>query len=137
MASERGLTMTRGRTKTSYSMPALEAAEFAEDHGHALDFHRAMFKAYFTDLQDIADLDVIGTVAESVGLDGAELRRALDQGAYREQVLQGIEWSRAIGVTGIPTYIFQEQWGIPGAQDYAVFQSIMERLGKTPRANGN
>lgn len=129
-----GITFSRGREKTSYSIPALEAGEFATEHGDALGFHRALFKAYFTDLVDISDPGILVEAAVAAGLDGGALADALETGQYRQQVIDGINWSRGIGVTAIPTFVFQEQHGIVGAQDYSVFQSMMTELGQTPRA---
>ena len=134
-ALDGGIKLTRGRTWTSNSYLSLQAAEFAEDHPHEGDFHRAMFKAYFEDLADIGKIETLVEVAESVGLDGTELAAALESGEYRERVDDGILWARSVGVTGVPTFIFDGQWGIVGAQDYPVFQSLMERLGKKPREN--
>ena len=129
-----GITFSRGRERTSYSIRALEAGEFATEHGDALGFHRALFRAYFTDLADISDPGILVEAAVAAGLDGGALADALDTGQYRQQVIDGINWSRGIGVTAIPTFVFQEQHGIVGAQDYSVFQSMMTELGQTPRA---
>jgi predicted DsbA family dithiol-disulfide isomerase len=134
-AAEAGLKMTRGRTWTPNSHLSLQAAEFAAEHGDAIRFHRRMFKAYFEDLEDVGDIDVVVRVGEEAGLDAAALRQALEDGTYRQQVDDGINWARSIGVTGVPTFIFEEQWAIVGAQDYNVFQSIMSRLGKEPPAS--
>jgi predicted DsbA family dithiol-disulfide isomerase len=127
-----GITFSRGRTITSNSHLALEAAEFAADHEGGTVFHRAMFKAYFDDLEDIGKIDTVVSVGESVGLDGAELRTALESGQYRQQVDDGIRWSRQIGVTGVPTFVFDEKYGVVGAQDHEVFVSMLSRLGREP-----
>lgn len=128
-----GITFSRGRERTSYSIPALEAGEFATEHGDALGFHRALFKAYFTDMADISDPDILVETAVGAGLDGAALAEALSTGQYRRQVVDGITWSRSVGVTAVPTFIFQDQYGIVGAQDYSAFQGMMKELGQTPR----
>jgi predicted DsbA family dithiol-disulfide isomerase len=73
-------------------------------------------------------------VGESAGLDAAELRQALESGEYRQQVDQGIAWSRQIGVTGVPTFVFDEKYGVVGAQDHDVFVSMMSRLGREPKS---
>jgi len=65
-------------------------------------------------------------------LDRASVHDAA-QGTYRERVTEGIQWTREIGVSGVPTYVFAEKYAIVGAQDYNVFESIIQRLGKTPR----
>ena len=129
-----GITFSRGRTFTSNSHLALEAAEYVADHAPDSDFHRAMFKAYFTDLLDIGKVDTVVEVGASVGIDAVDLRAALTSGAYRQQVDDGLDWSRDIGVTAVPTFVFAEQYGVVGAQDYQVFQRIMERLGVPKRA---
>ena len=131
-----GITFNRGRERTSYSIPALEAAEFAAEHGSGLSFHKAMFEAYFTGLKDISDIEFLVVVAESAGLDGAALRTALGDGTYRKQVLDGIDWSRSVGVTAVPTFVFDEQYGVVGAQDYAVLRNVMTELGHAPRDTG-
>lgn len=137
MGAELGLKFSRGRTWTSNSHLALEAAEFASETPHVEPFFRAMFKAYFEDLEDIGQVDTIVRVGESAGLDGPALREALETGKYREQVDSGIEWARRAGVTGVPTYIIADQWAVVGAQDYAVFDSLMRKLGQQPRSNGS
>ena len=136
-AQESGIAFTRGRTWTSNSHLALQAGEFAQDTGaDLLRFHRAMFKAYFEDLEDVGKVDVVVRIGESAGLDGVALREALESGEYREQVDDGIAWSRSVGVTAVPTFIFDEQTGFAGAQDYNVFESFMEKLGHKPKNDG-
>jgi predicted DsbA family dithiol-disulfide isomerase len=130
-----GIRFTRGRTWTSNSRLALEAAEFAAEHDDALAFHRAMFKAYFEELADIGDIDVICGIAASVGLPEAELREALAERRYRDDVDQGIEWAQQAGVTAVPTFVLGEQYGIVGAQEAPMFEQVLRsKLGRSPRA---
>lgn len=133
MGLDLGLTFSRGRTWTSNSHLALEAAEYAAETPHAAAFHRAMFKAYFEDLEDIGNIDTVVRIGESAGLDGADLREALQTGAYRQQVDDGIQWAREVGVSGVPTFIIADKWAVVGAQDYNVFESLMAKLGQEKR----
>ncbi len=128
-----GITFSRGRTITSNSHLALEAAEYAAEHGFEPAFHRAMFKAYFTDLVDVGQIGNVVEVGASVGIDALTLRTALEDGTYRQQVDDGIDWSREIGVTGVPTFVFDGQYGIVGAQEYDVFEKVLARLGVSKR----
>jgi predicted DsbA family dithiol-disulfide isomerase len=129
-----GIHYTRGRTITSNSHLALEAAEFAGEQGLGMEFHRAMFAAYFEELADIGQVDTVVRVGESVGLDAAELRAALDDRRFREQVDEGIAWARSVGVSGVPTFVIDEQYGVVGAQDHAVFVDLLKRIGREPLA---
>lgn len=124
-AESLGIRFTRGREWTSNSHLSLEAAEFAAEHGDALRFHRVMFKAYFEDLADIGDLDVVVRVGEEAGLPAEELRAALLDGRYRAEVDEGIAWAREIGVSAVPTFVLGERTGIVGAQDRAVFEQVL------------
>jgi len=133
MGAELGLHFSRGRTWSSNSHLALEAAEFAAETPHAGAFHRAMFKAYFDDLDDIGDIDTIVRIGDSVGLDAKDLREVLQARGYQGQVDDGIRWAREIGVTGVPTFIVADRWSVVGAQDYAVFESLLGKLGKSPK----
>ena len=131
-----GIAFTRGRTWTSNSHLALEAGEFAEEeHRSRRDaFHRRVFKAYFEELADIGTVESLVSLADEAGIPGPAMREALESGRYRKQVDDGINWSRAIGVTAVPTFIFDEKTGLVGAQPLEVFEEVMRELGKTPRA---
>jgi predicted DsbA family dithiol-disulfide isomerase len=128
-----GIKFARGREITSNSHLALEAAEFASDKPQAWQFHRAMFKAYFEDLEDIGQVETILRVAESAGLDVPALEASLEAREFRERVDEGIAWARQIGVTGVPTFVIDDQHGVVGAQDHDVFVRVFEHLGKLPR----
>jgi len=133
-AESLGIRFTRGRTWTSNTLLAHEGGEFAFEHGRDWEYTRAMFKAYFEDLADIGKVETVVAVGEAAGLEGAALRTALEAGTYREGVAEAIRWTREIGVSGVPTYVFAEKYAVVGAQDYDVFESIIQRLGKTPKS---
>src|SRR5262249_7249964 len=108
-----GLKFNRGRKITSNSHLALEAAEFASEYSPDIwAFHKRMFKAYFEDLEDIGDVETVIRVSAEAGVPADALRAALDEGRYRERVDEGITWSRQIGVTAIPTFVFGERYGM-------------------------
>jgi predicted DsbA family dithiol-disulfide isomerase len=132
-----GIEFRRGRTFTPNSHLALQAGEWAQEHGtldqlHA--YHRAIFKAFFTDFEDLNDPDVLVRHAEEVGLDHEALRKALETKAYEEQVNEGIQHSYNIGVTGIPTFIINDQYAVVGAQDYEIFEQVFEKFGAVRKA---
>jgi predicted DsbA family dithiol-disulfide isomerase len=125
-----GIKFARGRTWTPNSHYALEGSAFAYDYGDQWRYHRAVFQAYFEELKDIGNIDTLVEVGAGAGLDASSMRKALEDGIYREQVDAGIKWSREIGVTAIPTFIINEQWGLVGAQELPVFRSVLDRAGQ-------
>ena len=127
-----GITFRRGRTFTPNSHLALQLNEFAYDHGatpeQANSLHRALFKAHFDDFDNIGEIDTLARIAGEQGFDAAEAQAALEADTYRDEVDTGIQWSRGVGVTGIPTFIFNQQYAVVGAQEYEVFEQVMQRL---------
>ena len=134
-AQAAGIPMVR-TSVIANSRPALEAAEFARDAGAEVfdRFHRALFRAYFEEDRNIGDIDTLIAVAEAQGLDGAALREALAERRYAARVDEAIQWAASRGLTSTPFFLFiaDKLYGFPGAQDYSVFEGVMERLGVKP-----
>lgn len=140
MGEARGIEFRRGRTFTPNSHLALEVGEYVAERGtpeQVIAFNLAMFKANFTDFENINDVDVLVRIAGEHGFDADDVRDALTTGRYREQVDQGIAHSYEIGVTGIPTFIFLDQYAVVGAQEYETFANVLERLGARRRDAGS
>ena len=126
-----GLDFRRGRTFTPHTLLALQAGEFVRQHGttqQVIDYHRVLFKAYFTDFENLMDAEVLVRHGEAVGLDGAAMRAALADGTHEQEVNEGIEHSYAVGVSAIPTFILDERYAVVGAQEYDTLERVMEQL---------
>jgi len=132
-----GVRFNRGRTMMSNSLLAHEGTEFAYETAPELApaYVRRMFRAYFEELRDIGDPAVVLLAAGEVGLDVGALADALVRRTYQQQVADGVDWARESGVTGVPTFIFDDRMGIVGAQDQTVFRAVMERLGAPKRSH--
>ncbi len=125
-----GLPYVRGE-RTYNSRLAQELAKLAEQEGKQ-GIHDALFRAYFVDGINLADVDALTTIAERSDLSGAEARRALEQRTFRDAV--DADWARArgLGVTGVPTFVAGGR-GVVGAQPYEVLEELVRRAGARPR----
>ena len=112
-------------TLLSNSRLAIEAAEFARDAGKHPEFHRAVLAAYFAHGRDIGDLEVLGALAQEVGLGDAALRQALDAGRYTGRHQAAHEEACRLGITGVPTYIFADGERVVGAQPLDSFRRLV------------
>jgi len=132
MAHEGGLAMTTPEV-ISYSRLALEATEYARQHGRLEDFHRIVFRKYYGEGQDIGRWPVLQAAAEEAGLNSEGMRAAVEAGTFvavlEGHIRQAVEW----GITAVPTYIVGDQYEIVGAQPYSVFEQVMDRLGARPK----
>ena len=127
VAQECGIQMTTPKVVASTGK-AHEATEFAKDGGKLPQFHRAVFRAYWEDGDNIGEAEVLCRLAQECGLDAQELRQALADGRYTQRVEEQMRWSRQVGIGGIPTFVFNDTFALVGAQEYDVFKNVAQRL---------
>ena len=125
-ASEAGLIM-RPPPRTPNTMYALEATEYAQQHGKFMEFHQAAYRAMWSDKEDLGDPDVLGKLAEGVGLDPAELLSSLEQQVYTNTVMEQYQEALNHGIRGIPTFLVGNLL-FTGAHPSAVFKEAMKRV---------
>jgi predicted DsbA family dithiol-disulfide isomerase len=113
------------RTHWYNSVPAHESALWADEHGDGEAFRRSVYRAYFADGLNIASTDVLAGLADTLSLDGGDLRSALTEARYRDRVNEQFEFARAAGVTGVPAYL-AGRYMMVGAQPYEVFCKLIE-----------
>jgi predicted DsbA family dithiol-disulfide isomerase len=110
------------------SEPAHEAALWADDHEAGEPFRHAVYRAYFAEGANIGSPDVLVGLAEHLGLAAPpDLRAALAEGRYRERVAEQFERARALGITGVPSYV-AGNYVMVGAQPYEVFRQFIETV---------
>ena len=133
MARQRGMTL-RLPPLQPRSRRALELAEFARAKGRFDEVHRGLFKAFFEEGQDIHNLETLVAIGTSGGLDGEMVRAALEQGLYRERVIQDEREAADLGITAVPTVMIgqadrplEDAEIISGAQPYEVIKAAVER----------
>ena len=108
------------------SLLALEAAEFAKEHGRAEIFEERVFRAYFSENLNIGNQTVIAELAGEVGLDPDELNLALESNRYQKRLSDNTLAARERGVDGVPTF-FVGDYPLVGAQSEEVMRQILHR----------
>ena len=64
-------------------------------------------------------------IAAECGLDATLVEKLLADGADTDLVRQEIEQAQAMGVSGVPFFIFAGRIGVPGAQEPSVLRQAM------------
>ncbi|MFC1988723.1 DsbA family protein [Chloroflexota bacterium] len=123
LSEELGLKMQRPNF-IPCSRPALEAAEYAKEHGVFDQFHLAVFKAYWEDARNIGHISVLRDLAGKCGMDGNGLELRLLDHYYSSAINRQIEEALELGITLIPSFIIGNHL-IEGPQPYELFQRIM------------
>jgi len=124
VAHELGLPLG-DRKETFSSRLAQELGKWAESQGQGDRFHNAVFRAYFVDGKNIGKISELVDLAKSVDLPGKAAQKVLETRAFKEAV--DLDWSRAhkMGVTGVPTFVINQQ-AIVGAQPYEALEQFMK-----------
>jgi predicted DsbA family dithiol-disulfide isomerase len=73
-----------------------------------LEFDRAVFDALWTEGRDIGDEDLLVDLAAAAGVDGDEVRSALDDETLGDEVREAFRAARERGVTGVPTFVYED-----------------------------
>ena len=107
---------------------AHEATEYARQHDKGNEFHKVVFRKVYAEGQDPSRWEVLRSAAEEVGLDADEMQREVEEEKYMATVVDQVRWAYQIGVTGVPTYVINDRYGIVGAQPYEVFKSALEQI---------
>jgi predicted DsbA family dithiol-disulfide isomerase len=127
MGAPFGLTF-RKIVNISNSRLSLEAGEFAKEHGRFDQFHHAVFEAYFSQGKDIGSIEVLKKIGQGVGLDADALGKALQSGSYRRILGEAKDESARLGITAAPTFLFNVNDRIVGAQSIEVFRERLKTL---------
>jgi predicted DsbA family dithiol-disulfide isomerase len=99
-----------------------------QDRAKAVALKQALFRAYFTDNENVADRNVLVRIAEDTGLDGDAARRMLDNNEYADEVrAQERRWQQA-GIHSVPAAIVNGQYLISGGQPPQVFENALREI---------
>ncbi len=107
---------------------AHQLIDWAEDQGRAHDMKLALFAAFFTQREDLNNVDVLADVAASIGLDRDTVRAMLESGERAESVRKKERFWTSRGVTGVPAMIFNHQHLVTGAQGEETYTKILNQL---------
>lgn len=107
---------------------ALEAAEFARDNGKLKEYHSSLMDAYFRDLKDIGDLQVLSDLGKPLGLNSENLIKAIKNKTY-EPILNNISnTAHKMNINSTPTFVINNKYSIVGAQPIEAFRKILDTL---------
>lgn len=95
----------------------------------------ALFKGYFTDGQVVSDREALVAIAASAGLDAERVRRFLASDEGAGEVRQQIEAAHRVGVTAVPTFVFEGQWAVSGAQETDTFEQVLSSVAANLKAH--
>jgi len=71
-----------------------------------------LFRAYLTEGKDFGDHPVLIELGKEIGLEESEITAALASDYFTGKVEQDIEEAAAIGINGVPFFVFDRKYAI-------------------------
>lgn len=103
-------------TRTPNTLDAHRLLRWAQPAGVQANIAEALFMAYWHFGQDVSDPEVLITLAVLNGFRDEDIRELLAGDTDKEAVRAEAAQAQEIGVTGVPTFIFANKYGVVGAQ---------------------
>jgi predicted DsbA family dithiol-disulfide isomerase len=87
-----------------------------------------VMRAYFEEGCDIGDIEVLVRLGVEAGLAEHETRQTLVLRAGQDGVIAAERHAAVLGITGVPTFIFDGQYSISGAQDVGTLARVLDQV---------
>jgi predicted DsbA family dithiol-disulfide isomerase len=114
-------------TLAAHSLIGLAGAAGFQD-----EVQEALMHAYFIDGIDLTKTENLVAIAASAGLDQAAVEKCLAEPQSRQTVEEEDRRARAIGVQGVPFFIFNGKVAVSGAQEPEALLDAMRQAEAVP-----
>ncbi|MGH9126135.1 MAG: DsbA family protein [Acidimicrobiales bacterium] len=94
--------------------------------GHQHDLKDRLLAATFSEGAPIADRGALKDLAVEAGLDADEVEEVLSGDRYAAEVREDEQRAAVLGITAVPFFVFEGQYGLPGAQSPAVLLQALQ-----------
>jgi predicted DsbA family dithiol-disulfide isomerase len=96
--------------------------------GRQTAVNERIMRAYFEEGCDIGDIEVLVRLGVEAGLAERESRSALILRSGQDGVVAAERHATVLGITGVPTFIFDGQYTISGAQEVGTLAGVFDQV---------
>jgi len=122
-----GLELDFERVRLGSTFDAHRLAHAARGTDGEEGLLRGLFRAYFTEGRLLSDHGVLREVAAAAGLDDSLTEKVLAGDMYAREVRIDESDALELDVTGVPYFLINGSWPIPGAQDVDTLVTVLRR----------
>jgi predicted DsbA family dithiol-disulfide isomerase len=120
---------------TGNTLDAHRLVHLARERGRQDAAVERFFRAYFTEQRSLFDHASLRTLAIDVDLEPTDVQRVLDSHEYSDAVAADNDEARALGVTGVPFFVFDRRLGVSGAHTVEVFAEALTQASTASPTN--
>ncbi|MFW5472315.1 DsbA family oxidoreductase [Knoellia sp. CPCC 206450] len=127
VAAGEGLAYDFESLVVANSLRGHELIHLAASHGRQDEAKEALLSAHFEHGQDIGDVATLVRIGTTLGLETDEVRSALADGTFAEDVQDDIAQAHRYGISGVPFFVVDEKYGVSGAQPTELFTQVLDQ----------
>lgn len=129
MAKNAGLDYNFDDMKLTDTFPAHRVFQYAKEEGKGIEYFNKLYEAHFTNGELISDVDVLTRIASEIGISQDRVKEILEnEKAYDTKVVHDIYEASQVGVEGVPFFVFNNKYGVSGAQPVEVFEQVLTQV---------
>ena len=113
-------------THTAHRLLRLAEKEYGAEAQRRL--MEKLFEAYFTNGGNVADHALLADLAVAAGLDRERVESYLATEEGLAELEAELEHARRIGVRAVPTFVFEGEQAVEGAQPASTFLQVLEQI---------
>ncbi|MBC7539932.1 MAG: DsbA family oxidoreductase [Bacteriovorax sp.] len=121
-----GLDFHMDKVIPANSFDAHRILHLAKLHGVQDQLKEKLLSLKFIEGLDISDHKVLKEAALNLGLDNEEVQTVLESEKFGQDVRRDEDQAGALGIRGVPFFIFNKERSISGAQPVASFLAMLE-----------
>ncbi len=128
LAAKEGLDYRFDLLKSANTFDAHRLIHLAAAHGLQGEMKESLMHVYWTEGLALWDTEALVQVAVEVGLDADEVRATLESDSYADEVRADLQRASMFGINGVPFFVFDEKYGVSGAQPAETFGKVLEQV---------
>ena len=123
--------------KTPNTLDSHRLIRWSESAGCQDKIVSLLFEAYFELGQDIGDKDVLESIAKDAGMDTTIVHDLLHSEADLDLVRREDKLARTMGISGVPTFLYNQKFVLVGAQDPETLLHMYDRVEALEKEEAN
>ncbi len=102
--------------------------QWAKSQGKGDEMKERLLAAHFTEGRAVVGTTELAELAGEVGLDVDQAASVLAGDEFADEVRRDLAEARQIGVTGVPFFLFDGKYAVPGAQPTETMKQVLQQV---------
>lgn len=116
------------KSMVANSLNAHRVLHLAKKHQVQNEMKEKLFHAHFTDGKNIDDKEFLIELASSLGIAADETKKSFTDPEILKEIHHDFDEAQAIGIRGVPYFVFDRKYAVSGAQEVATFEKVIQEI---------